>query len=157
MYLKDLQPAGGYKVRWDDDSSETEVRPNALELVSGGVTEGAYNEALARITMRLGGITEKPEKGWVKNGRMIASSLVVAKPAYLKPGQELHAHVGNGGVVLRAHVKSGEKYVRVICDGGVLTNVATLEDKAWITNYKLRMNLKQSKQAYLDSKLTLPE
>jgi hypothetical protein len=155
-YLKNMEPSGGYKVRWDDDASETEVRINLLELATGAVTESAYNEAVSRVASRLGGITEKPEKPWLVNNKLVQSNLVVAKPAYLSAGQELHAHVSPAGGMRRAHVKSGENRVRVIYDNGGFTAAATADDQRWIADYKLRNSLKNSKQDYLSSKLQLP-
>jgi hypothetical protein len=155
-YLKNMQPAGGYKVRWDDDSSETEVRINLLELASGVVTQADYNAAVSRVVTRLGGITETDEQPWLVNNKLVNSKLVVARPAYLSAGQEMHAHVSPAGGMRRAHVKSGQNQVRVIYDNGGFTAAATADDQRWIADYKLRNSLKNSKQDYLDSKLELP-
>jgi hypothetical protein len=157
-YLKDMQPAGGYKVKWDADSSESDVRVHELDLAGGAVSIADYNQAVALVTTRLGGVDETAEGQWLNNrGKLVDSVLVVSRPKYLKLGEELHAHVNAGGGIRRAHIKHGEKQVRVIFDNGGCTGQATTGDLAWVADYKLRGSLQRSKQDYLDSKLPLPK
>ena len=156
-YLKDMMPAGGYKVKWDDDSSESDVRVNQLDLEAGGLTDAQHASALALVTAQLGGVSIKAEKPWLVKGKLVQSNLIVSRPAYLPAGQELHAHTSTGGGLSKVHIKSGQDYMRNIFVGGNITQSATADDRNWIAKYRLRNALINSKQDYLDGKKVLPQ
>ena len=156
-YLKNKAPSGGYKVMWDKDSTETELHCYQLDLAGGSVSEDSYQTALALITKRLGGITETPEGNWLDPQKgLVASVLVVSNPSHLGAGEVMHAHVGTGGAMHKAHVKSGNNYVRSIFEYGACTSASTKKDKEWVANYKLRKNMQVNKQNFMDSKVPLP-
>lgn len=151
-FLKDFGQTGGYRVKWDADSTETQVARHKLDLASGAVTETAYQAALKLVVNRLGGFVTSEEKLWQGTGRGV---LLKCRPSYLNPGEELHAHLDTRGRILRAHIKAGDSYPRVLVNNSVVT-ATTDDDKAWLANYRLRRNLIDSKVSYMDSKEPLP-
>ena len=158
-YLSQMQPAGGYTVQWDNDGSSSDARISELELESGAVTEDAYKACLQNITNKMGGYNAKSEGSWLQNGNLVASVLVISKPAHLGVGQEMHAHVSTGGGLRKAHVKNvnSNQYIRDVFANGGTTAQATVEDCQWVSNYKIYNNMKNNKQNYLDSKTALPK
>ncbi|HEY0064966.1 MAG TPA: hypothetical protein VGC21_22800 [Telluria sp.] len=155
-FLPNEQPAGAYRVLWDDTTVSV-VRIHLLQLEAGAVTVDAYDAALNLIVQRLGIVREENEGNWLNNNnQLVASVLVVGRPGYLNAGEEMHAHVNQGGGMRRAHVKSGTTQVRVVYDNGAIAGTATAQDQAWLANYGLRNNMRSSRQLYLDSRLPLP-
>jgi hypothetical protein len=151
-FLANLGSAGGYRVKWDDDSSETEMLLHKLDPLNGPVTETAYQAALRSVVDRLGGYAEKTEALWKGTGQ---GYLVVCKPAHLNPGEELHAHLDQHRTILRAHVKSGQSYLRTLVDDKA--RIATrADDLRWLADYGLRRNMISAKRAYMDGKEPLP-
>ncbi len=155
-YLPNMQPAGGYRVQWDSDASEGEVRRSQLDPAGGNVSIADYDNAVKRVTERLGGYTAKAEGTWLNNGKAVQSMLIVSKPKHLAAGEEMHAHATLGGGMQKVHVKCGNSY-RSVYQDGTFTKEATAKDREWVANIKLRNSLISSKQVYLDGKEALPK
>lgn len=156
-WLPNIGTAGGYRVKWTNDSSESTVLRHKLDLASGGASVAEYDKALERVTINLGGYEANYEGKWLHQGKSVDSVLIKSKPSHLAPGEEMHAHAGLGGGIRKAHVKSGNIYVRDVYKDGGFTSSATAKDKEWFAQIKLRNSLISSKQDYLDGKMTLPK
>lgn len=153
QWLPNAMPAGGYRVKWDHDSSEEDVRIHELDPEGGSISAADYDDAVKRVTQNLGGYNARHEGTW-GHGESI---LIVSKPGYLPASQEMHAHAGVGGGIRKAHVKQGESYVRDVYKDGAFTGSATTDDKNWVAQIKLRNSLIHSKQDYMDGKKKLPQ